>query len=43
MYLVNLLGTLVVWDSPSLGVWVKILQDSYGIGISDEPVGFLMG
>ena len=33
----NLLGPLVVWDSPSLGVQVKLFQDSSGVGIVYEP------
>ena len=41
-YLINLSGPLVVWDSPSLDVRVNLLQDSSGIGILDEPVGFLL-
>ena len=36
----NLLVTFVVWDSPILGVWFNLLQDSSGIGLSDDPVGF---
>ena len=39
----NLLGNLVVWYYPSLGVWVNLFQDSYGIGIVDETFGFWLG
>ena len=39
----KLLGTLVGWDSPSIGVWVKRLQDSSVIGIVDEPIVFWLG
>ena len=38
----NLLGTIFGWDSPSLGEWVNLLQDSYGIGIIDDTVGFFL-
>ena len=38
--LVNLLGPLVVWYSPSLVVQVNLLQDSSGVGVADDTVGF---
>ena len=38
----NILVPLVGWDSPSLGVWVKLLQDSSAFGIFNYPVGLLM-
>ena len=37
---VTLFGYLVVWDSPSIGVRVNLLQNSSRIGIYDETVGF---
>ena len=40
---VNLLGPLVVWDSPSLSVWINLLQYFSGIGIVCETVGLLLG
>ena len=40
---VSLLGTLVAWDSPSLGMKVSLLQYSYGIVIVDDTVGFFPG
>ena len=40
--LVGLLVTLVGWDSPSLGVWVNLLQYSSGIGIIDITIGFFL-
>ena len=40
---VNLWGTLVNWYSPSLSVQANLFQDSSGIGIADEPVGFCLG
>ena len=39
---VNLLGPLVVWESLSIYLWVKLLLESVGIGIVDDPVGFLL-
>ena len=39
----GLLVPLVVWDSPSIGLWVNLLQDFSGIGIVDDPVGFWLG
>ena len=39
----NLLFPLLVWDSSCLGVWVKPVQFSSGITISDDPVGFTLG
>ena len=30
-------------DAPSIGVWVNLLQDYYGIGIFYEKVRFLLG
>ena len=39
---VRLVGPLVVWDSPSIGVQANILQDSYVIGIFDDPVGLFL-
>ena len=38
----NLLSPLLGWYSLSIGVRVNILQDSSGIGIADEIVGFLL-
>ena len=35
----NLVDPFVGWESHSLGFQVTILQDSYGIGIADDPVG----
>ena len=35
--------TLLVQDSHSLGAKVNLLQDSYGIGIVDDPFGFFLG
>ena len=37
---VKLLVHLVVWDSPGLGVWVNLLQDSSRGVIAYDPVGF---
>ena len=37
------MGTLVVWDYPSLGVKVNLLQYSSVICIVYDPVGFWMG
>ena len=39
---VKLFGPLLVWDFPSIGVWVELLQDPYGIGIVDETFGLLL-
>ena len=41
--LANLLGPLVAWDSPSLGVRVDLLWDLSGIGIYDDKVGLWLG
>ena len=38
----NLLGTLVGLEYTSIGLWVKLLQDSSGIGIVDETVVLLL-
>ena len=40
---VNLLGTLMGWYPPSLGLWVNHLQESSGNGIFDKYIGFLLG
>ena len=40
---VNLLVTHEVWYSTSLGVCIKLLHDSSGIDIVDDPDGFLLG
>ena len=40
---VSLLGTLVGWDSPNLGVWANLLKESSKSSIVDEPIGFLLG
>ena len=39
----HLLGPLVVWDSPSIGVQVNLLKYSSSIGIVDDTVGFWLG
>ena len=31
------------WDSPSIGVWVKSFQDSFGVGIVDDLVVLWLG
>ena len=36
----NLLGPIVGWYSPSIGVRVNIFQDSSRVGIADDTVGF---
>ena len=41
--LANILVPLMVWDSPSHGVWVNLLQDSSGTIVFDDPVGFWLG
>ena len=39
----NLLGQLVVWESPIIGAQVNLLQDYYEIVINDDIFGFWMG
>ena len=40
---VNILGPLVLWDSPIIFVLVNLLQDCFWVGIYDETVGFWLG
>ena len=36
------MGTILVQDPHFLGVKFNLLQDSYGIGIVDDPFGFFL-